>query len=814
LAVGKVEKVILIHLKHTMKINSKLLTLLIMFTLSSTMGLMSQENIQRKQLFDFDWKFYLGDEPKASTINFDDKAWRTLDLPHDWSIEDIKDQSSPFKMDAISGESSGYTVGGIGWYRKELFISKKLKSNVFILRFDGVYCNSEIYLNGHLVRKQPHGYVSFYVDITDQIDFNGKNILAVKVSNEGKNSRWYSGSGIYRHVWLDVLHPVHVDNYGVSVTTKEARAAMATINFSTKLSNFVKTKKPVRIVSVVKTTQGKEVLRHESSIPLDGNSISFDMSIKSPKLWSVSSPTMYMLVTHVFVGNQLVDRVETGFGIRTLSFSATEGFLLNGESLKLKGGCVHHDNGPLGAKAFDRAEERKVQILKSNGYNAIRTSHNPPSPAFLDACDRLGMLVIVEAFDMWEKAKTPSDYHLSFKDWWKADLEAMVYRDRNHPSVIMWSIGNEIPEMDNPMVVAVAKRLADYARQLDPSRPVTAAIHTFKDIDPFMATLDVVGYNYAVHKYKTDHANNPKRVIFASESFPLKAFDHWMGVVDNRWVIGYFVWTAFDYIGEASIGWRGFPPEKVLYPWKLAYCGDIDICGWKRPQSFYRDALWGKNKLSIFVNAPQPSFEFNPNKADWSNWNWHDVLPDWNWTGMEGQIFKVNVYSSCEEVELFLNDISLGRKKTNRDSQFTALWDVPYQSGVLKAVGYEGGKEVNISYLKTADSAKSIRLVTDRTVLQKSGQDLCYVTVEVVDKNGILLPKASNKMEFHIEGPGKIIAVANSNPTSGESFQQMYRNAWNGKCLVIIQAGTTKGTIKLSVKSEGLGVSTLLVGVK
>jgi beta-galactosidase len=779
-------------------------------------GLFAQQAFERNQPFDDNWRFYRGDVANAEDFGFNDNQWRKINLPHDWSIEDLSGTNSPFDAKAVSGESSGYTVGGTGWYRKTFDVPGNEKGKRFIISFDGVYCNAEVYLNGKLLGRHPHGYTPFNIDLTANLNFGGSNVIAVKVNNEGKNSRWYSGSGIYRHVWLHKVQPVCVEQYGNFITTKEINSNTATINVETTIINTTGASKDVKLVVLIRDASGVQVGQNELYSKIDaGKTADFsnDLIIRSPKLWSVDNPNLYLSVIEVYVDGKLTDRTETQFGIRTLSFDAAQGFLLNGKNLKLKGGCVHHDNGPLGAKAFDRAEERRVEILKASGFNAIRSSHNPPSSAFLEACDRLGMLVINEAFDMWETNKTPMDYHLSFNDWWQKDLDAMVLRDRNHPSVIMWSIGNEIPDMDKPKVVAIAERLASRVRVLDNTRPVTAAVHQFNNIDPFMETLDVVGYNYANQKYKADHELMPNRVMVGAESFPLFAFNVWSDVLDNPFVIGDFVWTAFDYIGEASIGWRGFPYYNT-YPWKVAYCGDIDICGWKRPQSFYRDVLWSSNQLSVFVKAPKPTFEYNPKKADWSNWNWHDVVADWNWPGYEGKPMGVEVYSSCEEVELFLNDVSLGKKPTNKTNQFIASWDVPYNSGTLKAIGYVGNKAVKVAELKTAGNVSSINLQADRSVLNTSGQDLSYITVQLVDLHNNIHPKAENNIRFEIEGPGEIIAVGNGNPLSDDSFIQPQRNAWQGKCLVIVKASKAEGEIKLTAKSEGLNDKSIIISVK
>jgi beta-galactosidase len=448
--------------------------------------------------------------------------------------------------------------------------------------------------------------------------------------------------------------------------------------------------------------------------------------------------------------------------------------------------------------------------MKASGFNAIRCSHNPPPPAFLDACDRLGILVIDEAFDMWKDPKNPYDYHLYFNDWWKKDIRSMVERDINHPSVIIWSIGNEIPNREKPEVVAVARELAGYIRSLDTSRPLTAAVNDVKeDKDPYFSVLDIAGYNYAAGNYEADHQRKPNRVMMGTESYALEAFDYWMPVLDHPYVIGDFIWTGFDYIGEASIGWRGYPQEKNFYPWNLAYCGDIDICGWKRPQSYYRDALWSPDKLALFVHPPSPSFPLNPKTEKWSKWNWDDVVADWNWKGYENKPMKVDVYSSCAEVELFLNGKSLGRKPTNRSTKFRNSWEVPWQSGELKAAGYSNGKKVRETSLYSSGEPAQIVLSADRQQILANGEDLCYVTVELTDATHHLNPKAENIVRFSVEGPATIAGVGNANPVSLESYQQPKRKAWRGKCLVVLKATGTAGNIILHASAEGLPGATL-----
>jgi beta-galactosidase len=771
-------------------------------------------------LFDTGWRFSRDDVSGAELEKFDDSAWRMLNLPHDWSIEDIPGTNSPFDSSAIGGIDAGYLVGGTGWYRKTFYAGSDIKQKVIDLQFDGIYMNSDVWLNGQHIGNHPYGYTSFMYDITDKLLPGKNNTLAVRVRNEGRNSRWYSGSGIYRHVWVSGMDPLHVDHWGTFITTPVVEASTAKVNVRTTVFNESVESADVILVTRIMNADRIEVAKTESSQSIaQGNQYEFvqDIEVASPSLWSVESPVLYTAVNEIYRMNgqersEVIDKVENQFGIRTISVSAEQGFLLNNKPLKLKGGCMHHDNGPLGAAAFDRAEERRVELMKASGFNAIRCAHNPPSPAFLAACDRLGMLVIDEAFDMWREQKNPEDYHLYFDEWWQRDINSMVLRDRNHPSVIFWSIGNEIPERGKPEGAALARTLSNYVRSLDPTRPVTSAINSVSlDKDPYFATINVSGYNYALSNYLSDHKRIPERIMFGSESYPLEAYDYWMAVLDNPWVIGDFVWTGYDYLGEASIGWLGYPHDRSFYPWTHAYCGDIDICGWKRPQSYYRDALWMTNQLSVFVKPQKPSFELNPKKELWSKWDWQDVVASWNWNGYKNQPLQVSVYSSCEEVELFLNNKSLGKKKTDRFTEFTALWEVPYQPGVLKAIGFSGNKQINSTTLQTANEVSQIKLTADRNKIKADGQDLCYVSVELTDADGNRNPKAENLVSFEINGPGTIVGVGNANPVSLESYQQHHRKAWQGRCLVIIKSENKAGEIRLKAVSAGLNTSEISI---
>ena len=775
-------------------------------------------------LFDFDWKFHWGKAENAHLTEYDDSAWQLLDLPHDWSIEDIPGTDSPLISTAIGGINTGYYLGGTSWYRKTFSVPAKLKGKRFSILFGGVYMNTDVWLNGVRLGNHPYGYTAFEFDLTDLIKFGEENVLAVEVKNEGRNSRWYSGSGIYRHVWLHVTGPVHIKTWGIGITTPEVSAENATVKISTHIINQSEASQTVQLGGSIFDPAGEKVAEFTQDVEIEAGAESESVQtvqVNSPKLWSPETPERYKTVIELKDSKgDIIDTAEEHFGIRTIEFSVENGFLLNGKPVLMKGACVHHDNGPLGAAAYDRAEERRVELLKASGFNAIRCAHNPPSVAFLDACDRLGMLVIDEAFDMWRRPKNPQDYSNYFDEWWKTDIEAMVLRDRNHPSIIMWSTGNEIPERGEPEGAETSKMLADYVKKLDSSRPVTAAVNGLNpDKDPYFATLDISGYNYSFggdHGKKSifemDHERVPDRIMYCAESYPLEAFGAWMDAVNHTYVLGDFVWTGFDYLGESSIGWRGYPHDESFYPWNHAFCGDIDICGFKRPQSFYRDVLWGVgDQLSIFVKPPVPSFPEKENRASWSKWHWHDHVADWNWEGYENRKFEVFVYSGHEKVELFLNGESLGIKETNADNAFIAVWEVPYQPGELKAVATAGENVIAEHVLKSAGAPARIQLTADRTKLSANGQDLSFITFELLDENGIRNPKAENQIRFEISGPGEIAAVASSNPMSTESFRQPQRNAWQGRGLVILKSGKESGEITLLVKSDGLEAAELKI---
>jgi beta-galactosidase len=804
---------------------------------------------------DAGWKFILGDLSGAEAPSFADASWRSLDLPHDWSIESKPDQDNP------SGAGGGFFPGGIGWYRKSFRAPATWKGKRVSVEFDGVYRDATVYLNGHKLGTHPYGYTAFTFDLTPDLNFSGANVLAVRVDNSAQpNSRWYSGSGIYRHVRVVVTDPTHLAHWGVFVTTPEATTTSAKVSIHTRVANESSAAADVTIETSLLDKAGNKVGSAQSKLALapgKEDEAAQEIAVANPALWSPESPSLYRAVSTIHKDGKVIDQLTTPFGIRTLVWSADKGLLLNGKSIKLTGGSVHHDNGPLGAAAFDRAEERRVELLKAAGMNAVRTAHNPPSPAFLDACDRLGLLVLDEPFDVWQAHKVKFDYGSDFDEWWKQDVSSMVLHDRNHPSIVIWGIGNEIPELEVDRGAPLAKQLADQVRALDNTRPLTLAFPgttTKPTAQAVFSQLDITGYNYNIlPTYKKDHEQLPARMMLTTESWPAKAFPLWAVSHDNPYILGDLTWTAMDYLGESGIGaWQygtpqqakmaegmggmmnntGFvdqlftgmangkdvmadmaknntdPAAKAMmeifmhgYPWHAAICGDLDLTGLRKPQSYYRDIVWnGGDRVYATVRLPEPEGK----KIIAIMWATYPTLPSWTWPGQEGKNLDVEVYSGAESVQLYLNDKLIGEKPTGREQEFKAVFSVPYAPGTLKAVGLRGGRAVADSVITTTAAESKLRITADRTVLQANGEDLSFVTVEAVDANGRPDLHADNDVQFDISGPGVIAAVGNGDAQDPDGYQSNRRKLYQGRALVVIRASRKAGAIKLTAKSPGL----------
>ena len=803
--------------------------------------------------FTKDWKFNLSDSEQFSSAEFDDSGWRTLDVPHDWSIE------GEFSKDNPASPGGGALPGGTGWYRKTFTIPANDKDKLIFIDFDGVYQKSEVWINGHFLGMRPYGYISFRYELTSFLNFGGLNVLAVRVNNsEQPNSRWYSGSGIFRNVWIVKTGKVFVDHWGTFITTPEVTKERAVVHVKTTLRNMSGKLSKLKLRTLVLDPNGKNIAHGETkSEPYEKDNETFihDITLESPQLWSVDNPNLYKIVTEVYANGKLTDTYETPFGIRYYNFDVEEGFSLNGGKMKIKGVCMHHDLGCLGSAINTRALERQLEILKNMGCNSIRTSHNPPAPELLDLCDKMGFIVQDETFDMWRKKKTPYDYSRYFPEWHERDLTDHIMRDRNHPSVMMWSIGNEVLEqwqhidsdtinieqanlilnfdknVDASIINSgemsvnslITNKLANIVKSLDTSRPITAACN---EVNPWnnlfkSGALDLMGFNYHHESYSAFPENYPGKKLIISEAtsglmtrgfyqmpsdsmliWPTRgqpfgnpeqqcsAYDNchvpWGSTHEESWklvkkydhIAGTYIWTGFDYLGEPTPYW---------WPSRSSYFGIIDLAGFPKDVYYMYQSEWtDKDVLHVF--------------------------PHWNWN--PGQLVDIwAYYSNADEVELFLNGKSLGTKSKTGD-ELHVMWRVPFEPGTIRAVSRKNGKEIISREIKTAEMPYQLKVTADRTKISSDGEDLSFITVEVVDENGIMVPDASNQINFEIEGDAKIVGVDNGNPVSHESMKGKSIKAFNGKCMVVVQAGETNEEVILSALSDGLKEGQVNIQIK
>ena len=787
--------------------------------------------------FDEGWRFMKDTLSGAESPDFNDSGWRIIDVPHDWSIEDLPGQDGvdiigPFDKSAIDKGTSGYLVGGTGWYRKNFAIREEDKDKTAYLQFDGVCMRSDVWLNGKHLGFHPYGYTPFYFDITSFLNPPGQpNVIAVRVKNEGMNSRWYTGSGIIRHVWLNLVNPVHIDvSGGLYITTPVINENFAEVKLEATILNSGLRDESIVLRTDLLDPSGKVAATlATNSMVASGQTkqVIQEIPVNMPSLWSIDEPNLYLAKVSVLISDKIVDELATHFGIRSIKIDAQNGFTINGEPVDLIGGNIHHDNGSLGAASIDRAEERKIEILKNNGFNAIRTAHNPPSSALLAACDRLGMLVINEIFDMWEVAKRSQDYHLFFREWWRKDVEAWVRRDRNHPSVIIWSIGNEIREAFDTSGLRIARDLTDEIRRLDNTRWVTECFVDFAwmrgqkskwdEIPEHLALFDLIGYNYAYKRYEEDHIKYPDRVMVGTETNPPLALENYEMVKKHPYVIGYFVWTATDNLGEAGVGLpqltdivpdttqtqalAGVFFRRDAWPAFTNYQGDIDLIGNRKVPSYYQHVVWGKSKVEIFVHRPIPEGK----REIISNWGFPDVLKSWNWSGHEGEKLQVYVYTRCRQVILKLNGKIVGEQYMDPGTSITAAFEVPYEAGTLTAICYDDDRETASQTIVTTGRPAAIRLVADRTKIKADRNDLSYVMAEIIDSRGNIVPDADDVMvTFKVTGRGAVAGVGSGNPRDMSSFQQQNKKAWQGVCLAIIRPETTPGKIIIRASAEGL----------
>ncbi|NOR27958.1 MAG: DUF4982 domain-containing protein [Lutibacter sp.] len=810
-------------------------------------GLVSCTQPQERTVTSFNenWFFTKGKISGAENPTFDDSSWRVLDVPHDWAIE------GPFAKEN-NARSGGLPFFGEAWYRKHFNVNDSLKGKIITVEFDGIMSNSTIYLNGKKIGERPYGYIGFQVDLTPYLKYNEDNVLAVKVAPENYSSRWYPGAGIYRNVRMEVKNPTHVAFKGTYVTTPKITDAAATVKVETTINSKELNSGKFELETSVVDALGVQVASTSSEFKItDKNTkkIEQNLSVENPNRWDLDNPYLYSVKTVLKKNGVSIDTYNTTFGIRTIEFTSEEGFVLNGRKERFRGVCLHHDLGPLGSAVNYRATQRQLEIMKEMGINAIRTSHNPTSPEQLELCDKMGILVIAEAFDGWKIPKVENDYNKYWDEWHEKDLRDMLKRDRNHPSVVMWSIGNEMNEQRHKNGGKIAKMLTDICHEEDITRPVTAGFNAYPHSvkNGLAAAIDIVGFNYKPTQYNNLLKKHPDWIVYGAETsscvssrgvyhLPLEKYNKHESlqvssydIISPPWAyapdiefnaqetmtksLGEFVWTGFDYLGEPTPyggrdnhthgNWSGD------WPSRSSYFGTVDLCGFPKDRFYLYQSVWTKKPMV-------------------------HILPHWNWEEQNVEKIPVYAYSNCEEAELFLNGKSLGRKtmgidkttlpinfnwwkrpETTWDSPYRLNWNVKYEPGELKIVAYNNNVEVASKIIKTASKPAQIKLNPDRSTISADGKDLSFITIKIEDKNGNFCPLADNLVKFKITGPGTIAAVGNGNAATLEPFQADYRKAFNGLCMLIIKSEKgEKGAIQIEATSEGLSLGKVVVTSK
>ncbi len=798
--------------------------LLILPALALTCALWGQTAAPRKVAnFNGGWRFHLGDIAEAKTTSFDDQTWRVLRLPHDWSIE------GTFSPDAPATVDGGALPGGVGWYRKTFTVPASSLHKKTFIDFDGVYRNSEVWINGNLLGKRPYGYSSFEYELTPYLKIGKPNVIAVRADNSDQpNSRWYSGSGIFRNVWLKTTGALRVDHWGTFVTTPKVGATSAEVRIETRAVDGRSKPAAYTLTTRILDMYRTEIVRTKtnSSASAGDQPTMQTVTLPAPKRWSVDRPYLYTAVSEIRSGGNLVDRYETPFGVRTIRFDREKGFFLNNERVVINGVCNHHDLGALGSAINKRALERQLEILKKMGCNGIRTSHNPPAPELLDLCDRMGFIVMDEAFDMWKKKKKPFDYSIDFDQWHERDLQDMILRDRNHPCVAIWSIGNEIPEQGDTTGTILTKELCAIVRKLDTTRPIGSANDAVWAGNYIIKSgaMDLVGINYHHQLYSKLPEMYPKGAFFGSETvsalesrghydmpadsirrWPVRwdsalttgnpdqtcsAYDNcsapWGSTHEETWkslkalpyMAGQFIWTGFDYLGE---------PTPYHWPSRSSYFGIVDMAGFPKDVYYMYQSEWTSKPVL-------------------------HLLPHWNWTA--GRPVDVWAYfNQADEVELFLNGQSLG-SRTKKGDDLHVSWRVPFAAGTLKAVSRSNGKTVKTEEIHTAGAPAKIRLTADRRTINGDGDDLSFVKVEILDQNGNLVPDANARVAFSITGEADLAGVDNGEQTNHDSFKARNCKAFNGLCLAIVRARKSAGKVTLRATAAGLQSASVGILIK
>jgi beta-galactosidase len=774
---------------------------------------------------------------------------KSVTLPHDAAITQQRNAQT------VSGHKKGYFADGTYEYVKKFFVPEEDKGKRVTFEFEGVYMNAMVYINGDFAGQHPFGYSNFYIKADRFLKYGVENEIKV-VARSYDDSRWYTGTGIYRNTKIMVANPVHIAVDGVKITTPDISRERAIVMVATVVENEGMNPQSTKVITEIVDADGNTVASDTAPLTSFVNEDAIlrqRLYIKQPKLWNVDTPYLYTCRSKLMDGDLVLDEETNTFGIRSLSLDAENGLYINGEVVKLRGACIHHDNGVIGAATIERAEERRVEILKEAGFNAIRSSHQPMSKAMLNACDRLGMLVMDEAFDVWTQNKSDYDYALNFPTWWEKDIEAMVVKDFNHPSVIMYSIGNEIPDTGTANGAAWGRKLAEKIRNLDSTRYVINSINgmvsVMSELQKFMqnsmtgdvntaiasaedmiknvngmeivtistaesfAAVDIAGYNYADNRYVTDKELFPNRIICGSETFPKDIAANWKSVKENGHVIGDFTWTGWDYLGEVGIGKIVYDESSNgeglfgAYPWKAAVCGDIDLIGNRRPMSYYREIVFGQRNLPYIAVQRPKHYGKKPITTPWS---WSDSISSWSWDGYEGHPINVEVYSDADEVELIVNGKVVGKAGTGKDHAFKTVFDTLYVPGEIVAVAYNDGKETGRFSLMSAASQVNLRVEIDRNQIAADDNDLAFVEISLVDDKGILKPLADRKVSIKVEGAGTLQGFGSANPMTEANYFDTVHTTFDGKALAVIRP-TASGIINVMVEAEGCIAQTVKI---
>ncbi|WP_194903911.1 glycoside hydrolase family 2 TIM barrel-domain containing protein [Catenulispora rubra] len=772
-------------------------------------------------------------------------------VPHDAVIG--QERRAPSAESGMDGGAGAYFPGGTFEYRKTFHVSEELRGKRILIEFEGVYRDATVHINGNYAGQRPYGYSQFFIDADRFLRFGQDNEIHVEARSH-RDSRWYTGSGIYRDTWMLVGGLVRIAPESLRITTPDVEAQLAVVQVATTVENDSIEIRTVDIRTEIRDSSGAVVSTDDSRVsvlPGKPATVRQRLYVDDPALWSTESPTLYTASVALTDADGEVDAETATFGIRSLHLDPRRGLRINGETVKLRGACIHHDNGVLGAATFSRAEERRVQLLKDAGFNAIRMSHQPISKAMLDACDRIGVLVVDEAFDMWTSGKSEFDYSLSFPEWWERDIEAMVAKNFNHPSVILYSIGNEIPEVGSPSGAALGRELAEKVRSLDGTRYVTNGINGMLAVmadlkarkqqaapsvdegagintlmaDPAQglnaigaselvtqrtaesfAVLDVAGMNYMEARYEPDQELFPNRIILGTETFTTHIDGNWRLVKAHAHVIGDFAWTGWDYLGEVGIGRPQYitpdsppPAFSAPYPHLVAETGDIDITGHRRPASFYREIVFGlRAQPYVAVKRPQhhgKTYAGTP-------WAWSDSIASWTWPDFENSPISVEVYSDADEVELLVNGRSLGRRPVGEDHRFRTEFDTVYEPGELLAVAYRGGAESGRFALRSATGPVQLRAEADRPVVNATGGDLAYIPFTLTDAAGTLHPAADRLVSVEVSGAGTLIALGSAVPSTEERFDAKERWTYEGRALAVVRP-IGAGQIRLTATATG-----------